>query len=520
MQKFVSLTDNSESKTTDMDSEGTYHPTLKASQNAANGTALEGVVYDRSPDYPRHDLEQSSDTLFDQSQSQKMFPALPKTLKGLHIQMIAIGGAVGSGLFVGSGGALAKGGPGNLILGFATIGIAIYFTMQALGELAIMYPIKGSFSAYSTRFIHPAWGFAMTWNYIMQWWTTLPLEISAAAITIQYWNSSLSPSLFVTLFLLFVAAINLGLGSKGYGDSEVVFSLIKVFAVLIFILMGIFVDVGLNPKHIYFGTKTWVNPGAFYNGFHGFCGMFVNAAFAFGGTELVGLACCETVEPHRTMPGAVKQVVWRIVLFYIVSLLVISFIVPYTNPNLLGSGSGSSVDTSPFVIAADLAGLGNGFSDFMNAIVLISTLSVGNSAVYGASRTVLAVVEHGQGPQWFGYTDTQGRPLVAIAVSLVFGVIAYVDNNSDNSVACFDWLLAISGLSALFTWTSICVAHIRFRAAWSYRGRSIEELPFQAQFGVTGSYIGCALNIIALVACFYTALYPVLGKSFFALVVS
>lgn len=138
--------------------------------------------------------------------------------------------------------------------------------------------------------------------------------------------------------------------------------------------------------------KTWSDPGAFYNGFHGYCAIFVNASFAYAGTELVGLAVAETDKPHIVMPMATKQVVWRLLIFYVVSLLVVGFIVPYTDPNLLGGGG---ANTSPFVIAADMAGI-SGMADFMNAIILISTLSVGNAAVYGGSRAILALVEAGQ----------------------------------------------------------------------------------------------------------------------------
>jgi yeast amino acid transporter len=346
----------------------------------------------------------------------------------------------------------------------------------------------------------------MTWNYILQWWGTLPLEISAAAITLQYWDASLQLPGFVTLFLGFVAFVNLVFGTRGYGESEVFFSFLKASAVVIFILLTICVDLGAGPHPHYYGTTTWRHPGAFYNGFRGFLGMFTNAAFAYSGTELVGLAAAECHRPHKVMPMASKQVVWRIVFFYLISLLCVGFIVPYTNPNLLGGGS--DVNTSAFVVAADMAGI-KGFADFMNFIILISTLSVGNSSVYGASRTVLAVVEHGQAPKWLGYKDRQGRPIVAMVITLLFGLIAYVDTNTQQSVKCFNWLLAISGLAVLFTWGSILLAHIRFRAAWVYQGHTIEELPFQAQFGVEGSYIGLFLIICALLATFYTALYPI-----------
>ena len=171
-------------------------------------------------------------------------------LNNRHIQMIAIGGVIGSGLFIGTGFSLAVGGPGNLLLGFALIGVLLYFTMQALGELCVMYPVKGSFAAFSTRFIHPAWGFVMSWNYVMQWWIILPLEISGASICLQYWNHGINLSGFVALFLLGIVILNC-FGVKGYGEAESFFSMIKVLAVCLFIVLGIVINVGGSPsRHV------------------------------------------------------------------------------------------------------------------------------------------------------------------------------------------------------------------------------------------------------------------------------
>lgn len=156
---------------------------------------------------------------------------LARKLKGRHIQMIAIGGSIGTGLFVGSGGALSTGGPASLLIAFTLIGAMLYCVVHALGELAVLYPVAGSFAAYSTRFIDPAWGFAMGWNYAMQWLIVLPLEIVAASITVEYWESPINPAVWVTLFWLLIVSINL-FGVKGYGEAEFVFSLIKVIAVI------------------------------------------------------------------------------------------------------------------------------------------------------------------------------------------------------------------------------------------------------------------------------------------------
>jgi amino acid transporter len=277
-------------------------------------------------------------------------------------------------LFIGSGGALAKGGPAMLITGFGIIGVLMYWTMQALAEMCVIFPVKGSYCVFSTRFISPAWGFCMGWNYAMQWAIVLPLEITAASLTLRYWHLSTSPLLFIAIFWGLIVCINF-FGVRGYAEAEFFYGFIKVGAVILFIILGIIINLGGAPDHKFYGSETWTTPGAVHNGFKGFCAMFVNAAFAFGGTELVGLAAAETADPRKVLPDATKQVVWRIIIFYFVSLLVVGFLVPYDSPNLLGHG----LNTSAFVIALKNSGI-DGLDSFMNFIILISTLSVGNSS--------------------------------------------------------------------------------------------------------------------------------------------
>ncbi|MCJ1365867.1 glyceraldehyde-3-phosphate dehydrogenase 1 [Acarospora aff. strigata] len=431
---------------------------------------------------------------------------LQRKLKGRHLQMIAIGGSIGTGLFVGSGKALAGGGPASLLIAFGLIGVMLYCTVHALGEMAVLFPVAGSFSAYSTRFLDPAWGFAMGWNYALQWLIVLPLEIVAAAITVDYWESSISNAVWVTLFLLGIVAINF-FGVKGYGEAEFVFSIIKVIAVIGFIILGIILNCGGGPRGGYIGGRYWKDPGAFHNGFKGLCSVFVTAAFAFAGTELVGLAAAETANPRKSLPTAVKQVFWRITLFYIVSLTLIGLLVPYTEPRLLSGTAASDAKASPFVIAIKNAGI-SGLDSVMNVVIMIAVLSVGNSSIYGSSRTLAALAEQNQAPKIFAYIDRKGRPLVSICLASVIGLLAYLAA-SDKAGEAFNWMLALSGLSSIFTWGSICLAHIRFRKGWRVQGHSLDELAFRSQPGVIGSWIGFLFNVLVLIAQFWTGFAPV-----------
>jgi amino acid transporter len=434
---------------------------------------------------------------------------LSRTLKSRHLQMIAIGGAIGTGLFVGSGSALATGGPANLLIAFFLTGMMLFCTVHSLGEMAVLFPVSGSYSVFATRFVDPAWGFAMSWNYAIGWLINLPLELVAASITIQFWQPGVSNAVFVTIFLLLIVGINM-FGARGYGEAEFVFSFIKIIAVVGFIILGIVLNAGGGPNGEYIGGKYWHNPGAFNNGFKGLCSVFVTAAFSFSGTEMAGLAAAETEDPRKTLPKATKQVFWRITLFYMVSITIVGLLVPYTDPQLLNSESSVDIKASPFVIAINNAKIPV-LPSIMNTVILISVLSVGNSSVYGSTRILCSLAEQGQAPRILAYIDRKGRPMVAVAIALTVGLLSYLAVLDDYSTV-FNWLLAISGLSGIFAWFSINVSHIRFRRGWKVQGHTLDQLPFKSVVGVFGSYLGATFNALVLAAQFWIALFPIGGS--------
>ncbi|KAF1945517.1 amino-acid permease inda1 [Clathrospora elynae] len=437
---------------------------------------------------------------------------LDKTMKTRHLHMIAIGGSIGAGFFVGSGGALSKGGPGSVLIDFIIMGVMIFNVVYALGELAVMYPVSGGFYTYSTRFIDPSWGFAMGWNYVFQWAIVLPLELLVAGLTVQYWDGAkgVNVAVFITVFWLFICLINVW-GTLGYAEEEFWSACVKLGATVVFMIIALVLVLGGGPAEgkysEYYGARNWYDPGAFNNGFKGFCSVFVTAAFAFSGTELVGLAAAETKNPLQSLPGAVRQVFWRITLFYVLGLFFVGLLVKSDDPRLIG-GSGDT-NTSPFVIAGKDAGL-VGFDSFMNIVILISVVSIGVSGVYGGSRTLTALADQGYAPKIFNYVDRAGRPLYSVAFVLMWGPLAFM-NLASTGATIFNWFVALSGLAALFTWGSICLAHIRFRKAWAYHGHTLDEIPFKAAGGVIGSWIGIGIIVVVLAAQFYTAVSPI-GK--------
>lgn len=353
----------------------------------------------------------------------------------------------------------------------------------------------------------------MGWNYFLQWVFILPFEIVVASFTINYWTQgSVSPAVFMAVFLIALIIISC-FGTLGYAEEEFWSSFLKLVAIVTFIIIGIVLTCGGGPKSgiydEYWGGRLF-DELAFKNGFKGFCSVFVTAAFAFAGTELIGLAASESKTPLQTLPSACKQVFWRVTLFYILSLLMVGLLISADDENLIGGNAFANSQASPFVLVGKYAGL-VGYDHFINSVIMISVISIGLSGIYGGSRTLTAMAEQGYAPRPFSYVDRAGRPLYSTILVLAVGFLAFAGVEPEAGQELFDWLLSISGLAALFTWGSICLAHIRFRMAWKRQGHTLEEIPFKAALGVVGSYIGLVLSVLVFIAQMYVAIWPVGG---------
>ncbi|CAI5759951.1 unnamed protein product [Candida verbasci] len=425
---------------------------------------------------------------------------LHRSLKSRQIQMIALGGSIGTGLLIGSGGALAKGGPASLLISYGLVGTMVFCVIHALGELCVAFPVAGAFSTYATRFVDSSWGFAVGWNYAIMWLIVLPLELVAAAMCIKYWNDKINPASWVAIFYVFIVAINL-FGVKGYGEAEFYLTILKVIAIVGFIILGVVLVCGGGPNHEFIGSKNWKIP--FTNGFKGLCVTFITASYSLAGSELVGLTSAETSNPHKTLPKAVRQIFWRLFLFYFLSLTFIGLLVPADSPELLGS---SDTSASPFVLAIKAGGI-YALPSIFNACILISILSVGNSAVYGCSRTIQSLGAQGLAPSIFAYVDRKGRPLVGLIISAIFGLLCFLSAYKDEETV-FNWLLSVSGLATIFSWFNIGLCHVRFRLAMFKQGKSMDELIFKSVTGIYGTIYSMGLLLLVLGVQFWTALFP------------
>lgn len=435
-------------------------------------------------------------------------------LKKRHLRMVAAAGGIGTGLFIGTGSSLKNGGPAALTIGFGIMGICIVCTMCAMGELGVRYPVPGSFTTYASRFLDPSWGFMLSWMYAFNWMVVIPLEIVAASMTIHYWssdnNSAAHANVVVWVPLFYVALLALNIfGAKGYGEAEFFFGLIKVCAMVGFIIFSIVITAGGGPVP-YRGAKYFDDPGAFANGFKGVVTVLVSCAFAFGGTEISGLAACETANPARSIPSSVRQVLWRTITFFIVGTLMLGFMLPFKGDPRLGTDDGSGQSVSPFVLAIEHAGV-SALPSIFNSVIIISVFSVANAAIFASSRTYVAVGLAGYGPKWLTkwltYIDRRGRPLGALSICFGFALLSFVAA-SDAHVEVFNWLYAFSALSFLYAWGSVCACHIRVRMAMKRQGISTSELQYKSSTGVIGSYIGLIICIAVFGLQWWTSLFP------------
>lgn len=414
---------------------------------------------------------------------------LRRSLRTRHLNMIAIGGAIGTGLFVASGATISQAGPGGALIAYCLIGLMVWLIMQSLGEMAAYLPVAGSFGEYGTRFISPSFGFAIGWNYWFNWAITVAAELVAAALVMKYWFPETPSIVWSALFLLTLFSIN-ALSTRAYGESEFWFAAIKVTAVIVFLVLGTAMIIGIIGQAP--GTGNWTTGEApFVGGGTGILLVLLLAGYSFQGTELIGTAAGEAENPEKTIPQAVRTIFWRILLFYVGAIAVIGFLIPYTDPNLLNS-SEENISISPFTLIFDKAGV-LGAASIMNAVILTSVLSAGTSGLYASTRMLFALAERGHAPRFLTRLSSHQVPMNALVATTMVGLAGFVTSLVGDGRA-YELLLTISALAGFITWAGISWCHWRFRAALKAQGHALSELPYRARFFPAGA-------VVALVAC-------------------
>jgi lysine-specific permease len=392
--------------------------------------------------------------------------------------MLAIGGSIGTGLFLASGNAIYQAGAGTTIVAYILVGLMVYCLMTSLGEMASILPVTGSFSTYASRFVDPALGFAFGWNYWYSWAVTIAVELSAGAILMKYWFPTIPAYIWSFLFLLLFVVFNL-ISVRGFGEAEFWFALIKVVAIIAFLVIGTLLFFGVIGGEPVGMRNITAGQGAFHGGWLALFHALVVAGFSFQGTELVGVTAGESKEPSKTIPRAVRQIFWRILLFYTLSLLLIGLLIPPDDPHLLG-GDESNVALSPFTLVFSVAGF-TGAASLVNFIVLTAVLSAGNAAIYTCTRMLWHLAKEKQAPQLLAAVNRRGVPVFALVLTIVVSALTFLSSYFGEDKV-YTWLLNASGLSGFIIWLGIAISHYRFRKAWMVQGRSLRELPYRARW--------------------------------------
>lgn len=414
---------------------------------------------------------------------------LQRSLSTRHLNMIAIGGAIGTGLFVASGATINNAGPGGAVVAYAVTGLMVWLIMQSLGEMAAFLPVSGSFGEYGRRFVSPSFGFAMGWNYWFNWAITVAAELVAAALVMKYWFPNMPAYAWSALFLAILFGIN-ALSTRAYGESEFWFATIKVVAVIVFLILGVAMIVGIIGQSP--GTGNWTTGEApFVGGAEGIFLVILVAGYSFQGTELIGVAAGEAKDPGKNIPRAIRTIFWRILLFYIGAIIVIGFLIPYTDPNLLDS-SEENISVSPFTLIFEKAGV-LGAASLMNAVILTSVLSAGTSGLYASTRMLFALAENGHAPSFLTRLSRHQVPMNALVATTLVGLAGFITSLVGDGKA-YEFLLTVSALAGFITWMGISWSHYKFRRALSAQGVSLDSLPYKARFFPAGA-------IIALIAC-------------------
>ena len=419
-----------------------------------------------------------------------------------QLSMIAIGGAIGTGLFFASGGAIAQAGPGGALLAYATMGIAVYCMMQSLGEMATQLPIPGSFEAYAARFVDPSLGFAVGWNYWFSWAITLAAELVAGSLIVQFWFPHSNSTLWAMGFFSALLALNL-LSVRAYAEAEYWFAGIKVVTVIIFLAVGALMITGMLGDNAV-GFQNWTAADAkagtkapFVGGLTAILTVFLVAGFSFQGTEGVGLAAAETANPRSNVPKAIRTVFWRILLFYIGSIFVVGTLIRYTDPNLL-NGDEAHIAFSPFtMVFQQLPRVGYYAANLMNAVILSSVLSCGNSSMYVASRMLYAMSHSRKAPRLFGRLNRRGVPVAALLTTGLVSALAFFSTLVGEH-KIYQIFYNASGLTGFLIWLGIAVCHLRFRRAWIAQGRRLEDLKFRSRFFPYGPWLALILFLVVL----------------------
>jgi AAT family amino acid transporter len=396
-------------------------------------------------------------------------PELRRGLKERHVQLIALGGIIGSGYFVGTAYVVGPCGPGAVIA-YLLGGLLVYMVMVCLGELAAHIPVGGSFVGYASDFIHPVWGCGVGWSYWLTWVTFVPAEMIAAGTIMHGFLPSLPAWAWAVLFGILITAINL-LYVGAFGEAEFWLALVKIVAIVMFAVLAALILFGAVGTEGPLGTRLLLGDGGFLpNGLWAVMTTMVIVLVNFQGSEIIGIAAGESQDPARTIPHAVKAVSTRIIVLYVIPVLLLVSIFPWREVAPERSVFADALARHGFPWAAAL----------FSVVVLSAAVSSSNSGLYATSRAVHALARQAMAPRWLSRLSASGVPRNAVLVSIGgcwIGILAFT---VDTSGRLYEILLALSGFTGGLAWISICWSQLVFRRRLERLGLDAAKLPYRA----------------------------------------
>ncbi len=431
---------------------------------------------------------------------------LERRLKNRHIQMIALGGTIGTGLFLGSAGVIELAGPG-VLLGYALGGAIIFLIMRFLGEMLVEESSAGSFSHFANSYLSRFAGFLSGWNCVALYVLVGMVELTASAKFIQFWWPDIPTWIIVSVLFVAINGVNF-INVKVFGEFEFWFALIKIVAVLGMILAGIYMlSSGSNPTQTV--SNLWSHGGFLPHGIQGVAMAFAFVMFAFGGVEMLGFAAAETENPRKVIPKAINQLIFRVLIFYVGSLAVLLSLKPWTELLTHMQAGGDIYSSSPFVLV--FSGLGaNMAANVLNFVILTATLSVYNSMVYSSSRLLYGMAQEGNAPRALMQVNKRGVPVRAIVYPGIITALCIVLNYVAPA-GVIGLLMSLVVAALVITWTIIILTHLRFRKAYEARGA---KLTFRALCSPMSNYICLAAMALVVVVM---ALTPAIRSSAIAI---
>jgi len=383
---------------------------------------------------------------------------LTRGLKNRHLQMIALGGAIGTGLFYGSTSTIALAGP-SVMLAYLIGGIVIFFIMRMLGEMAVDEPVSGSFSYYATKYWGKFPGFLSGWNYWFNYVLVSMAELTAVGIYMNFWFPALPQWVSALICLVLITLLNL-VNVRAYGETEFWMALIKISAICAMILLGLYLLLASPQPFPENFSNLWKNGGFLPNGAWGLAAATAVVMFSFGGIELIGITAGEAEDPDHTIPRAINQVIWRILIFYVGTMAVLMALWPW---NEVGT------QASPFVQIFNNVGI-PAAAHILNFVVLIAAISVYNSAIYSNSRMLYGLASKDEAPAFLAKLSGRGVPVTGILVSSGFTLIVVILNYFLEGHV-FLYLMTIATCAAVISWVTICITHLKFRATCKQQGK-------------------------------------------------